>query len=578
MAFSPTGGAPTADFKNVLSDAALVITEGLPPSANLQDFFVAEISYFRPEAGTIAFEVSTAAAPTGAFGLTPSQNAESAKIYVSDLGYISNPDGPIGQKIFEPILVEGWRVDRTARLEPWSNSGSVSWGAISIINPSGRLTAIVDSATADGRPLTIKRGYKRYDHSRGLFIDPSYTNLSNVFSGVSNGLWRRNQNTVEIDIRDASYQGESPLQRSLYGGTGGYDGSADIKDRPLPFCRGGTNSFPIKNVSPILIDPTNRIWQYNDGPGTIVALYERGAEVFINAGDTTNLYSGSVASGSYRTDNSRGLFQLGATAQGVITADVTGSFPTAGLQSTGANIARYILTETVGIDSGFIDTGSFIGLNADRPYISGVYITDPVDAMSVVDDLLRGLNAWLSPSRSGFLQAVLLRAPNDLAISASYNTNQIINCTARTLPATLTPPPYRMRVGHTRRYTTQTDNWAGATTESQKQFLAEPYSYATWLSTMNLGSYRSLNDPPIIETFLLDEDDAQSLVDDLGNIFGVRRGLYDIELPSYLMTQHEVGEAITFQYPGIADNPVNALIIGDTVDSKSPTFMLRVLV
>ncbi len=583
MTFFSTGGASTGANENIAEQNGTVLppnisTVLLPPSPSTQNFIVAEISYFQPQISEISYDISTGAMPTGAFSLSISSPSELGQVLISDLGFISNPSDSIGQKLYAPVLLESWRLDRSARLEPWSQSGSVSWGSLSFINHKDRYTAIVEQGSPDGRTVAIKKGVKRFDKSRGVFVDPPYSEMTTIFSGVGNGLWRRNVNTIDLDIRDAGYQGENPIQRVLYGGTGGYDGSDNIKGRPLPFCRGGSASNPIQNVSPVMIDPINNIWQYNDAPGSIINLYERGAEVFTYAGDTTNLYSGSVAAGAYRTDNSRGLFQLGSPAVGAITADVTGDFAVASSQNTAASIARFILTETIGIDPAYIDIGAFIGLDADRNFKAGIYLTEPVDAMSVVDTCLRSINAWLTPTHSGFLQPVVLRAPGFSGISATYGAGQIISCAVQTLPELLTPPPYRIRVAYNQRYTTQTDNWAGAATEDRKQFAAEQWSFANWLSADNLANYRRLNDPPPVETYLLEEANAQSIADEFGAIFGTRRSIYNLELPMYLASRHEIGSSISFSYPGISENPVMGLVLGDSVDFNSASFTLKVLV
>jgi hypothetical protein len=329
----------------------------------------------------------------------------------------------------------------------------------------------------------------------------------------------------------------------------------------------------------VLIDPTNRIYQWNDGPGSLKEIYERGAAVFTFQADTTDLYSGSTMSGYYRTDISRGLLQLGATAHGAITADVTGAFPSGAAPTTAATIAQAILSETLAIDPQFLDLGSLIGLDAARPWTAGLYITEAVDAMTVVDGLLRSLNAWLAPARDGRLRATRMQAPGASNPLGAYGAGQIVKCTPRTLPALLTPPPYRIRLAHSRRYTTQSGDWAGAATDARKQLLADQWSYATWVSGANISTFRKQNDPPPIETSLLNPAEAQQVVDEIGEILGVRRALYDLELPMYLAPRHELGDQTALDFAS-ASIPAGtrAIVIGDSLDSRRETFTLSVLV
>jgi hypothetical protein len=581
MSFFATGAGPTAALAAVLgmAPAPPAIPPYSPPPALAQPFVAVEVTYRRPEVGQRTFAYATGEAPTGAVTLRPYQPEVIGVIRASDLGYISRPGDAPGQVVYPPTLSAGWAITRSARLEPWGSAGAASWGSLRLIALDGRYDALVASCTPDGRPVRILRGAKSFDRSRGLLRDPLYADLVPVFSGVADGLWRRGETEVEIDLRDASYQGERPIQTALYGGAGGYDGTAGIKGQPKPFCRGGTASFPISNVSPVLIDPLNRIYQWNDGPGTLVQLFERGAPVFTFQANTTDLYTGTTASGSYRTDVSRGLFQLGVTAQGIITADVTGAFPSGAMVGTAASIAQRILTETLAIDPQFLDLGSLIGLDAARPWTAGIYVTEATDAMTVVDGLLRSLNAWLAPARDGRLRATRMQAPGTFNPMAAYDEGTIVKAPPRTLPALLTPPPYRIRLAHSRRYTTQDGDWAGAATDARKQLLADPWSYASWVSGTNIATYRKQNDPPPIETALLNPAEAQQVVDEIGAIVGVRRAIRDLEMPMYLAPRHEIGDEISigFAASNIAAG-TRAVVIGDSLDSRRETFTLSVLV
>ena len=51
----------------------------------------------------------------------------------------------------------------------------------------------------------------------------------------------------------------------FYGGTGGYDGTEELEGVRKPKLRGLA-----RNISPVLIDPVNLIYQYNDGPGQVL--------------------------------------------------------------------------------------------------------------------------------------------------------------------------------------------------------------------------------------------------------------------------------------------------------------------
>src|SRR5215211_4700481 len=96
----------------------------------------------------------------------------------------------------------------------------------------------------------------------------------------------------------------------------------------MPMVRGGRprqapgeNHLPVLNVQPVLLDPARLIYQYNDAAGGVNAVFDSGAAVYAYAGDAADLFTGTVPAGQYRTDNSRGLFQLGSRPVGTVTCD-----------------------------------------------------------------------------------------------------------------------------------------------------------------------------------------------------------------------------------------------------------------
>jgi hypothetical protein len=78
---------------------------------------------------------------------------------------------------------------------------------------------------------------------------------------------------------------------------------------------------------------------------------------------------------------------------------------------------------------------------------------------------------------------------------------------------------------------------------------------------------------------LLNPAEAQQVVDEIGAILGVRRAVYDLELPMYLAPRHELGHEISIGLSGanIPDG-TRAVVVGDNLDSASETFTLSVLV
>jgi hypothetical protein len=64
---------------------------------------------------------------------------------------------------------------------------------------------------------------------------------------------------VEALARDRGFLLQSPLQTTLYIGTGDEEGDATIQGQPKPLVFGR-----VRNVAPVLIDPTNLIYQISN--------------------------------------------------------------------------------------------------------------------------------------------------------------------------------------------------------------------------------------------------------------------------------------------------------------------------
>lgn len=547
-------------------------------SALDQGFYAVELDMFAPgSAGNTTLD-AWGVAPTGMLNQAPGASDSSETLRASDAGYRTRSTDPAGVQVYPPTMLAAFAIDRRLNLDPAKPAAAAAWGAISLANGTRRYDGLVASRNSDGRAIRVYAGTKTWDAARGYLTDPAYAGLSLLFSGIS-APWMLNEASLDIPLRDATYWIERPLQQTVYGGTGGYDGTAQMAGMPKPKARGGTASYPILNVTPVQIDPVNRIYQYSDGPGTVVTLYEGGAPVFTYAGDTTNLYAGSTPAGQYRTDNSRGLFQLGSTPVRQITCDVTGAFPVAGAKSSLFDIARYVLSEDLALPSGNLDVASFTAAAAAYPYIAGIYWGPVVtDGAAAIGQLMASAAAALVPLRSGLLSALVLRAPPPTA-STALTAAQIVSMTPRDLPAPLAPPPYRWRIGYAANNTVQTSDLNGAVTDARRQFLGQANSIAAASSSAIIAQYRRPSDPPILPTALQVAAEASSVAASLVALWSTRRRLYDVVLPLSVALTLELGSAVQLSYPldDLASGRVG-LIVGEQFRSADQQITFQVLV
>lgn len=584
--FSPTTGyvgvplpfvdLVDADGTEVASFDGYVVSEAVLQNPNLiaglLPFFAVEIEASRP-AFALTEAMGWATRPWPALSIIPPSTEETITICASDLGY--RTESPVVP--YPPLLQRGFSVDARVPLSPGQVGIVWGWGTLSLVNSDRSLDALVRDWNIDGRAITIKYGIKTWDDSRGIFLDPLTSDLVTVFTGVG-ASWLLNEFTLELPLRDASYWLDRPLQKTLYGGTGTYEGDAELAETPKPMTRGKVFNVPL-----LLIDRMNLIYQYNDGPGSVVALYEGAATTIAFESDTTDLYTGSTTSGMYRTDNSRGLIQLGLEpADGAaITADVIGHFPVAGSQLVAANIARYLMSEDMDLPAAFLDTASFTTAATDYPYEAGWFWgpNDKTDGATAVGQVLGAFGARMVPAVDGSLQCLVLKA---VAVSdtpvAEYTTASIRSCEPRAMPAEISPPAKRIRVAYQHNYTVQLDgvlNSAGAT---HRQFVQTADRYATWLGSSIATAYANANDIPPFGGGLTTEADAQAVANRMGALFGTRRWLWDMQIPLIEGVSREFGEVVVVEYPNHAlANGARCRIVGRSVDTQEEVMTLTVL-
>jgi len=500
-------------------------------------------------------------------------------IRASDIGYRTLPSDAT-QAVYPQVLDTAFEYDRRVPLSPFASSTAAGWGTVRLFNPDGMWDSVARTRSTDGRVARVLQGYKVYDTTRGYESDPSYVTLVEVLRGVAQG-WFLGDAGLEVPLRDATYWIERPLQANLYAGTGGYEGNSQMTGVSKPKTRGGNAGAPVKNVKPVLIDPTNRIWQYTDAAGGIVALYERGQTGITFSADTTNLYAGSTPAGQYRTDNSRGLFQLGSTPVGEITVDCWGSFPTMGSIVNPVTAAHALLRDDMALPANLVDTTNFTAVAALVNYTAGWHFpSQQIQGIEAVDVFLRSVNAKLVPGRNGTLKVVLLRAiPAGTQPVFTFTTATVSQLTPRRLEAPLDPPAYRWMVGHTRNHMIQTSDLGPLVTDARRQFLAQEWTQAGWSSSAILQAYRRPSDPGTVPTALLSGPNAQLVADALGALWGTRRRLYDITVPYEVGYARDIGEIVGLEYPvdDLGSGRVGQ-IVGDQMRSGSDSITLQVLV
>ena len=320
-----------------------------------------------------------------------------------------------------------------------------------LINADGALDLLTEQYALDGRPVRIYLG--RPTDARADF--------GLVFSGVVAAVVI-GEREVTLRLSDGAAKLSTVLNSTVYAGTGGTEGGADLKGKPKP-----TGWGPVKNITPPLVDSANLIYQVHDGAiAAVSAVYDRGvplAEV-----------GSAPGAGEYSVDTAAGTFTVGVTPSGTVTCDAQLDASGSGYVSTTADIVFRILTDRVGLYSTEIEPASFANLDTAAPADVGIWSgTEFTTARQVIDELLRGVGAFGGFNRRGELTVGQIAAAAG-AEQRTFTDDSIVDVTREPLPSTIEPRVWRATVGYAKNYTVQTD-LAGGVSAAQRTFAAEPY-------------------------------------------------------------------------------------------------------
>jgi hypothetical protein len=575
-------------------------------------FFAVEIPVFRTGSDIVSLSQGAGTHPSGTLSQFSDMLQTDTTILASDIGYRTTSGAP---RVYPPRITGAFQIDQRINLDPTQSAVGASWGQLSLSNIDGAYDSIAETTTSFGQLVSIYYGSKSYDAARGIMVDPPYGSLKPV-AVLAPEPWLLTYKELQIPLRDATYLTEFPLQSQIYSGTGSYEGTAALQGKPKPMARGGTASAPIYNISPVLIDPAQLIYQYTDGPGTVVRAYEGGAAVWTSDGDVSSLYGGSVPAGHYRTDNSRGLFQLGSQPVGTVTADVTGAFPSGATISQAALIALALLQEDLAVAPGALDADSFHAAISSvlPPFVASegagtrpcgtlsqlegsntlATATDPaqgvagvwwssdstVDGPGALDQIVRSFGGQVISDRSGRLRLVLLR---DLTASDSpviqLDPTNIVALDRQPLPATVQPPCYRVRVGYATNHTILTSGLSPQVSAERIQYLQSTGGNATFISDQVMRDWVRPTDLGPLQSVMLQLGDAQAVADILGSLWSVRRGFYAATVPTSLALTLSIGDVVSLVWPtGNLNSGKLAQIVGETWKSSDPTITFYLLV
>lgn len=459
-----------------------------------------------------------------------------------------------------------------------------------------------------GSPSATFRDADLLHQARGIYVDPSYATLQDIFSGVG-GPWQLTDDRLSITLRDASYWIDRPLPRATYAGSGGYEGTAALAGTLKPIVIGGVDapSHPpvaaytatVKNVTPVLIDPVNLVYQVSGGQCEIITLYEGGLTGgIVFASDVADLYTGSTASGHYRTAKALGCFQLGSTPVHQITCDVVdlGLAMDGSTYSPVLQMVYYILVTLCGVPPALVASGDGVQISLIGPQTNpslgnvGLFLgpNDAPTGAALLSRILANLGGFLVSCADAKLRLYFPAAlVGTEAIAASFDDHNAASIVPVTLPAAVDPPPYRVRVGYDTNYTVQTSDLNATIDQTRKQYIAQPVLIGQANSSFLAAGLARANDLPVLgqSGCLLTGGPLSGQVSAIANaariagLWGVRRRTYDVTVAFQIATGLDFGSVVllTFGFDDLGSGK-RGQVVGRSFRSQDGQIMLRVLV
>lgn len=507
-----------------------------------------------------------------AFGVVPYGAGEVAVIasgpawmYLSDRGYATKSTDSLGHQLFEPRVDVPITVDRIVPISPDSSTRDASTtGEIVLLNGDGYFDTMVERHAIDGRDIIVRFGEPGF----------AYSDFSILFKGTARGWKVADDQRVRIDVRDATWKVELPVTSDTYTGAGGLNGTANLVSKYKPLLYGQCS-----NVSAVLVDPTNLIYQVHNGSmQAVTAVYDSGASL-TPAGDVADITATSVTAGQFKTQLTGGYIRLGSSPVGMVTADCQGDNSATGYITSASQIIYRVLTNRLGLDGAYIDSQSLEIFYNKQPAPLGVFIgTDFTSGKAVLDAILFGLGGWWGCNRLGKIQVGRTEAAQQYQSVASFTSTEILSLDRLDGPDSINPPNYRRRVGYDRNWTVQASDIAASVALSRREYIAVEYRLTEATDSAVRLKYLSASDPQPLPSLMVNQADAQAEADRLLTLYKISRKIFRVALKiqAYLL---DIGHVIQITYPRYGlDTGAYAVIVGTSIDAANNRVTLTVMV
>ena len=459
--------------------------------------------------------------------------AATTSVYLALRDFATSPSDTPANTYFEGVL-EGYEFARDA-FSPGRIGGQSLGGR-------GVLTVGIDESwKGPGGTLETLLGYGWDGHAWEMreVEGPggAWATATQVGKGTLASFGQSGPARLQIVMHDRAEDLRKPIQANTYSGAGGFNGTAELANKPKPLVFGEKT-----NVLAVMVDPATLWLDVHDGQiEAIVAVRDNG----IALGAAGN----PPGAGQYYADLANGRILLGSIPAGEITVDVKGAKPSGVYKQTTADIIEHILVDLCGLASGDIKTGTISAMNTARAGVIGFAVgTQDRTVAEVLSDILSPFGWWHFTRDDEFelgeLAAPTATAETDAAIVAVIKAYDVGPGSMRRLGQEI--PPWQVIVEYDGLGRVQDgDALANAVTAANRQIYSTP-ARETDDSDASILNKHGHSLPLRVRSNFKNKADADTLATAILALLGVDREHMVFDAEAALTVQ--IGEEIWLEH------------------------------
>lgn len=445
--------------------------------------------------------------------------------YLSTDQFITETSDTPSETAFLPVLVDPGSIGIQAYSDGRTGGATkLQTGEIVIANADGQFDTWLDYSF-DGRQVVIRSG------STGDYPD----DFPAIFVGTVESIeadWKK----IIIRLRDKQYLFQRPALDTRYAGSnslpGGLEGTAnDLKGKIKPRAYG-----KVYNVSPPLVNTSRLIFEVGIC-NSVDVVYDRGLALTPGSAysDQSDMETNAPSAGEYRVWAAGGYFRLGSNPTGQITSDVTQG-ASAGVRTV-AQILKQLSLDS-GLSSGEISSSDVTALDTANSSVVGIWLSDESSFQQAMDQVATSVGAWYGFDASGTLRMGRLSTPSGTAVVTLQDFDigeEIERRTARDTGI----PVWRVTAQHSKIWTTQPSDLAGAVSNAARAYLAETYR-STKDEDADIKDQWLLATQLSVDTLLTSSSDAATEATRLLGLFKVRRDIFEVPVSIDIFTENSL--------------------------------------